>query len=792
MLLWLLALAGLILYAAFTAHLSLLALADPYQLDYGEGLVLHQAQLLAQGQSIYKGIDSYPYIFSNYPPLFQSLVSPLASLLGPSFLPGRLLTILATCGLALILYSIVRRCGGRTLPAAIASLLFVGSPYIYHWAPLFRIDLPALLLSTLGILVLWRATRACPAVSGTPVVATPRRQESSLSTPRPQSIYLAALLFVLSLYTKQSYIAAPAAGILFLALRNRKEAARLLLSMVVFGLVPFAVIQVITNGAFAFGLFTANVNTFSLALLAGQVCDFVATFAVIIALAAAAAWPAIARSLRLPGPPSPHLSLSLLDCYLMAALATILLAGKVGAWENYFFEALFMLCVYAGLGIERLLNDKNAAVRLFLPLCVIAQLTLMWHDPGIGVRVVREDVEANRALAPLIARQDGMILSEDLGLLLVNNKEIPYFSFQYAQLAEMGRWDQKWELDNLRDGFFSLVILEKGTREDPDKYQRFTRQVLSAVDTEYGLAGEVGKYRVYSPLPMLRPMDVNFGGQIALLGYRLDAPAPQTGRITIPAPVAALPVLNPYPAKLRLTLLWQARAALAKSYKVFVHLEDADGVRRAQSDAVPFFGLYPTQRWAEGEIVRDYVDIALPPGLAPGRYSVRLGLYDPASGQRLALAGGDSLYLASLWLGQPAPVAPPTTGAAFSFSGGITLTGYDLPVARLAAGMPLTVTLHWQTSQYIDRNYTVFVHLAAASGPPLAQTDSPPQQGALPTSVWNPGEEISDVHTLSIARDLPAGVYRLLVGLYDPTTARRVPLAGGADSAVLGDIQIVR
>ena len=367
-----------------------------------------------------------------------------------------------------------------------------------------------------------------------------------------------------------------------------------------------------------------------------------------------------------------------------------------------------MLCVYAGLGIERLLNDRRAAAGLLLPFCVIAQLALMWHDPGIGVRVVREDVEANRTLAPLIARQGGMILSEDLGLLLVNNKEIPYFSFQYTQLANVGRWDQWWELNNLRDGFFSLVILEKGTREDPDRYGRFTRQVLSAIDTEYGLAGEVGKYRIYAPLPLLRTMNVTFGEQIALLGYRLDTPAPQTDEITLPAPVAALPVLNPYPATLRLTLLWQARAALEKSYKVFVHLEDADGVRRAQSDAVPLSGLYPTQRWAEGESVRDYLDISLPPGLAAGRYSVRVGLYEEATGQRLAVAGGDSFVLASLWLGQPAPATAPASSATFRFSGGISLTGFDLPTARLAAGSPLTVTLHWQTSQYVDRNYTVF------------------------------------------------------------------------------------
>jgi hypothetical protein len=300
----------------------------------------------------------------------------------------------------------------------------------------------------------------------------------------------------------------------------------------------------------------------------------------------------------------------------------------------------------------------------------------------------------------------------------------------------------------------------------------------------------VGKYRVYAPRPLLRTMDVSFGGQIALLGYRLDQPLPDSGEITMPAAAANLPTLAPYPPRLRLTLLWQARAAMSTSYKVFVHVEDESGVRRAQADATPFFGLYPTSRWNDGEIVRDYIDIDLAPGLAAGRYVVRVGLYNPDSGQRLLLAGGaDSLALAALPLGQTAAAPQPTAGAA-TFANGITLTSYDLPATQLAGGAPLTVTLHWQTDTYIDRDYTVFVHLAAASGAPLAQADSPPLSGAYPTSIWNPGEAISDSHVLTIPRNLAAGSYRLLVGLYDPATSTRVPLRSGGDSATLANMQI--
>ena len=42
--------------------------------------------------------------------------------------------------------------------------------------------------------------------------------------------------------------------------------------------------------------------------------------------------------------------MSPLDFYLVAALASLWFAGKAGAWENYFFEALVALSCVAGWG----------------------------------------------------------------------------------------------------------------------------------------------------------------------------------------------------------------------------------------------------------------------------------------------------------------------------------------------------------------------------------------------------------------------------------------------------------
>ena len=42
--------------------------------------------------------------------------------------------------------------------------------------------------------------------------------------------------------------------------------------------------------------------------------------------------------------------------------------------------------------------------------------------------------------------------------------------------------------------------------------------------------------------------------------------------------------------------------------------------------------------WLPGEIISDTHALALPATLLPGRYTLRLGLYDPASGERLPIS----------------------------------------------------------------------------------------------------------------------------------------------------------
>ncbi|GAB4429638.1 MAG: hypothetical protein Kow0031_10230 [Anaerolineae bacterium] len=110
-----------------------------------------------------------------------------------------------------------------------------------------------------------------------------------------------------------------------------------------------------------------------------------------------------------------------------------------------------------------------------------------------------------------------------------------------------------------------------------------------------------------------KALNINFGDEIALLGYTWAADSAGDG-----AP--------------RLRLYWQARGQPAADYTVFVHVVGPDGALLAQADGPPAGGAYPTVLWDAGEIIADERPVPLPP--VDGAL-LRVGLYRPDSGERL-------------------------------------------------------------------------------------------------------------------------------------------------------------
>ena len=87
---------------------------------------------------------------------------------------------------------------------------------------------------------------------------------------------------------------------------------------------------------------------------------------------------------------------------------------------------------------------------------------------------------------------------------------------------------------------------------------------------------------------------------------------------------------------LTVKLYWEAVQKPDRNYSVFVHLIDTQGQMVAQQDQAPGNGVdYLPLQWLKGDIVADEWLIDLPQSLAPGEYQLRVGIYDPNTGNRL-------------------------------------------------------------------------------------------------------------------------------------------------------------
>jgi hypothetical protein len=103
---------------------------------------------------------------------------------------------------------------------------------------------------------------------------------------------------------------------------------------------------------------------------------------------------------------------------------------------------------------------------------------------------------------------------------------------------------------------------------------------------------------------------------------------------------------------------------------------------------------------------------------------------------------------------------------------GVAFAGADVAPEP---GGGIVVALRWFATARPSRDYTVFVQLRDDRGT-AAQHDSPPVEGSVPTSHWQPGDLVLDRHGLKAPPAGPPGRYRLYAGLYDPATGRRLKL----------------
>lgn len=105
---------------------------------------------------------------------------------------------------------------------------------------------------------------------------------------------------------------------------------------------------------------------------------------------------------------------------------------------------------------------------------------------------------------------------------------------------------------------------------------------------------------------------------------------------------------------------WRCDPACTREYRFFIEL--APGVRAGFK---PVFGWYPTVRWSADDVVRTTQAVALPEGIAPGSYEIRVAASEPDATppfQRVATVRVSSPLPVARAAGAPAGTGAPADG----------------------------------------------------------------------------------------------------------------------------------
>ncbi len=280
-------------------------------------------------------------------------------------------------------------------------------------------------------------------------------------------------------------------------------------------------------------------------------------------------------------------------------------------------------------------------------------------------------------------------------------------------------------------------------------------------------------------MTLLPPADVS-SGQIPIRPLAVEIPP-------LILVSAAYPFVIPADGNLPVTLFWQTAEPLAEDYRIVLQLLDDD--RRVWSTddaAVPTAGAYPPRLWrVQTDIVPDARLLHLKENVPPGRYQLAVAVFDLRLGRRLSLGdgSGDTVFVAPLKVPLPPETLTESKPVSAEFQGIGILESVSVPQAVISAGEPLALTLVWRATASPPADYTVFVHLLNDAGDLVGGQDNQPRHNRYPTSIWSPGEHIPDPYSIP-TDDLPAGEYRLAVGMYNAQTGERVAVSGFSNGEV--------
>ncbi len=434
---------------AAAAYATVRVMRSGWLFFYTEGNVMASIGALLEAGSLAAmypndGWATAPLIMTLYPPVYLVIAALLAAVSGTqsTLLMPRLISIVAMLLVVVVLVRLARQRGVPAWLVAVPLGALLLAPPVSNLLGSAQVDVLAL----------------CWTVIGVTLVALADRTPSS-------RVWISLPFFLLAFFTKQSFVAAPAALIVAMFLGGRRSLA--LQYGAVLGVAAatgLLLLERATGGGYLMNTVGALTSATSGAnlittLVQSRPLQWLPVVLLLILWAAPGFRPGV-------------LELWALTSWFLNVAATV----KVGASVNYLLEPLFALLVLAVVRLPARAADHPAVAVRPRVMAVVTASLVVWAAAATAPRA-RQAAGVARAMwgQEWQIRLDGF----ETGYPLVDAQYVPavrhegtlpYLNDTYAfgVLLEVGRWDAAPLLDALRDHEVPFILtdtdLRMGTR----------------------------------------------------------------------------------------------------------------------------------------------------------------------------------------------------------------------------------------------------------------------------------------------------------------------------------------
>lgn len=463
------ALVPLLVYLVLFFHNNIVLAMCPFPIEWGEGIVIDLAHLIVKPSCVYKPLVGYPYVVGIYPPAYLYLTNIAGRFFENPFLGGRIVALSSAVGCALLIFLILLRETGRWEISSVGALTYTSLSYVYDYAAMARVDSAGCFFALLGIYLIYRRHH-----------------------------YWAALVLVVALYTKQSMVAAPVACFAWLAFTERRKAIGPFLFFLSVSLGVFLVLQHATGGRFFLHIMRYTIHTYHLGQLMLIVREALGGTCVLLAFAIL--YIAAGRGRR------PRVDL--FSLYWIMVCGTLLFAGKVGSSFLYLIEYAGACSLLFGLSlgwIYHYLGRRGTPTAYAITILTFALIGIQIagsRDTCLYVKRFEgsRSLERDRICLDLIMKDDGPVLTEDVGLLINAERDVLFHPFAISEMSRLGVWDEGRFVGDIMSRKFSLIVLESpASGPNYFTFLRFTPGMLNAISENYRLVSVVGGRCVYRP-----------------------------------------------------------------------------------------------------------------------------------------------------------------------------------------------------------------------------------------------------------------------------------------------------